>query len=130
MSSSGFGTKVQHKVEETFEAKVEDQCETKCEPKCEQKEQCRDTGLIIAAIVLALIWTFAIYAVWSFCSASKNSNSGCGIGSNCIGAFLIWLLFIIIFFASIYAWGWSAVVGILVFFLVVMLLGWWASCAC
>lgn len=129
MSSTGFGTKVQHEVKETFETST-DECAP--EPKCppEQKEQCRDTGLIIAAIVLALIWTFAIYAVWSLCSANKDSGPGCGVGSNCIGAFLIWLLFIILFFASIYAWRWNAIVGILVFFLIIMLLGWWASCAC
>lgn len=127
MSSTGFGTKLQHETKETFETSLED---GSCEPKCEQKDQCKDVGLIVAAIVLALIWTFAVYAIWTWCASGDKSGSGCGLGSNPIGAFLVWLLFIIIFFSAIYSWNWNAIVAILVFFLIIMLIGWWLACAC
>lgn len=137
MSSYG---RVSHTSEETVEHTVD------CDDSGKSESQscsswgfggCADMGLWVAVIVLIILWTLAVWAGWSWFSSSnskRGKGKGCddndGFGGGCIGAGLLWLIILVIFVAAAFRCGWGAVVGFLVFFLIILLIGWWFWSSC
>ena len=138
MSSYG---KTTHSTEETVEHTVD--CDESTKSECSTQSSawgagCADMGLWVAVIVLIIIWTLAVWAGWSWFSSGnnkggkggKNCDNQDGYGGGCAGAGLLWLIILILFVAAAWRCGWGAVVGFLVFFLIILLIGWWCWSSC
>lgn len=132
--------KVSHTTEETVEHSVD--CDESGKSECSTSwgsSGCSDMGLWVAVIVLVILWTIVVWCGWSWMSSGNGNRSGkhgksgdCqdGYGGGCIGAGLLWLIILILFVAAAWRCGWGAVVGFLVFFLIILLIGWWFWSSC
>jgi hypothetical protein len=121
-----FTTVTKESVEQSSGPECDESCST-------QSWGCGDMGLAVAVIILIIIWTIVIWGAWS-CMGSNNKSKSrdCdneGFGAGCFGAGLLWLIVLVLFIGAAYKCGWGAVVGFLVFFLIVILIGMWWWCS-
>jgi len=122
----GYG-KLSQTTEDTVE--VSSNCDTD-----ESQSQCwgsGDMGLWAAVVILIILWTIGIWGGWMCVSKSNCKEDKCdGFGAGAFGAGLLWLIVIVLFIGAAYRCKWGAVVGLLVLFLILILIGmwWWSSC--
>jgi hypothetical protein len=87
---------------------------------------------MVAAVVLIIIWTIGVWGGWSMYSNSRKCEDGKndGFGAGCFGAGLLWLIVLVLFVGAVYKCAWGAIVGLLVLFLILILIGvwWYSSC--
>jgi hypothetical protein len=58
----------------------------------------------------------------------RGDDKDCGWGTGALGMGLLWLIVVVLFIFAARSCGWGAVVGFLVFFLIILLAGWlWMS---
>jgi hypothetical protein len=119
---------------------TEGDCATDTKEECNEEYDTNKIGLWICAIILIIIFSLILW--WGFCSFGGNGGCGRGRGrdgcrdggrgeeggfggAGIIGAFLLWLIIIIIFIAAVYKCGWAAIIVFLILFIILIAIGWW-----
>ena len=119
---------------ETLKTSSTESCAT--EPTSEEKQSyfgdASKMGLWLVVLIFIIIWTIIIFCGFNkYSKKIKNRSdskscdeekSGCGAGA--LGAFLVWIIGIILLIAIVFQWGWA---GLAIFLVLAILLG---VCVC
>lgn len=132
---SGYN-EYRYKHEETTTAS--DECEDETKKSCASEPSCfsglggGNAGVWVAALILIILLGIGCWGGFSVMSkGNSKSKDGCSSGFSGLGVGLFFILIVIIFLVAVFYCGWGAIVGFLIFILIIILIGWWASsCWC
>ena len=129
---------IRHQTDESLSV-TEGDCAPEPKEECCEEYDSNKIGLWVCAIILIIIFSLVLW--WGFSSFSRGNERGrgrgegrgedCGNGgAGVIGAFLLWLIIVIIFIAAVYKCGWGAIIVFLILFILLIAIGWWWWAGC